>query len=155
MSQAVQNLSRLSFFFLICLVTMPLLSTGRKDREISEWMRILMLREWEAGAPGVAVEFGCHKTMWQLQGESVEQAIAVYAHDYVQGDCLILLPERGGGEYFFGYAGQFEGRITNDIPSRWPGVPVNYLRDTNTPVTLSAAKQPSEYGPNRVEQNER
>jgi hypothetical protein len=154
MSQAVRNLSRFSFLFLICLVAIPLFSIERRDREISEWMRSDMLREWEAGAPGVAEEFGCHKTTWQLRGETVEQAIAVYAHGYVQGDCLILLPERGGSEYFFGYAGQFEGRITNDIPSRWPGVPVDYLRDTNTPLMIQGTKVRSEGGPNLLEENE-
>ena len=154
MSQAVRNLSRFSFLFLICLFAMPLLSTGRTDREISDWMRPVMLREWEAGALHVAEEFGCHHTTWQLRGESVEQVIAVYAHGYVQGDCLILLPGRGGREYFFGYAGQFEGRITNDIPSRWPGVPVYYLRDTNTPLMMESAERRSEGRPNLLEENE-
>lgn len=102
----------------------------------------------------VAEEFGCHQTTWQLRGESVEQAIAVYAHGYVQGDCLILLPERGGREYFFGYAGQFEGHITNDIPSRWPGVPVYYLRDSNTPLKIQATKRRGEGGPNLSEEDE-
>jgi hypothetical protein len=144
MSQAVCNLSRFSFLLLICLFATPLLSTERTEREISEWMRSVMLREWDAGVPAVAEEFGCHKTVWQLRGESVVQAIAVYAHGYVQGDCLIRFPKRGGREYFFEYAGQFDGCITNDIPSRWPGVPVYVLEDTNTPLIIQKSKGCSE-----------
>jgi hypothetical protein len=154
MSQALPNLSRFPFLLLICLFAMPLFPTERRDREMSEWMQSVMLREWEAGALPVAEEFGCHQKTWQLRGESVEQAIAVYAHGYVQGDCLILHPERGGREHFFGYAGQFEGRITNDIPSRWPGVPVYYLRDSNTPLIIQATKRRNERWPNLLEEDE-
>jgi hypothetical protein len=151
MSQALPNLSRFSFSLLICLFAMPLFSTDTRDCEMSEWIQLDMLREWEAGALRAAEEFGCHQTTWQLRGESVEQAIAVNAHGYVQGDCLILFPERGGREYFFGYAGQFEGRTTNDIFLRWPGVPVRYLRDTNRPLMIQATKRSSEGGPNLLE----
>jgi len=153
MSQAVRNLSRFSFFFLICLFAMPLFPIDRRDREMREWMQLVMLREWEAGALRVAEEFGCHQTTWQLRGEPVEQVIAIYAHGYVQGDCVILFPTRGGREYFFGYAGQFEGRITNDIPSRWPGVPVYYLRDSFTPVLIQAVRRSSAGQPNHLEEN--
>jgi hypothetical protein len=133
---------------LICLLATPLFSTETTEREMTERLQLLTVREWEAGALRVAEEFGCHQTTWQLREESVEQVIAVYAHGHVQGDCLILFPERGARGYFFGYAGQFEGRVTNDIPSRWPGVPVYYLRDTCTPLMIQAAKRRSEGGPN-------
>ena len=136
MSQAAGNLSRFSFLFLICLFAVPLFSNENKAREMGLQMRSIMLQEWEAGALSVADGFGCDHPVWQLRGESAEQAITIYARRYVTGDCLILLPIRGGHEYFFGYAGQFEGRITNDTPDKWPGTPVYYLRDNCIPERL-------------------
>jgi len=132
MSQATCNLSRFALLLLICLAARPLFSTEK--REVSSGLHQQLVQEWEAGAISAAEGFGCHHVMWQLRGESQEQAVTIYGRSYAAGDCLILQPELGGREYFFGYAGQFEGRITNDTPNHWPGVPLYYVRDTNMPV---------------------
>jgi hypothetical protein len=114
--------------------------------------------EWTAGALLAARDLGCQRAVWQLPGETFKEAAAVYAHGYTPGDCLILLPQgsyptrewlrtrevrpveetraRVRSEYFLGYAGQFDGDITDDIPSHWPGVPVYYLRDSPVAMRL-------------------
>jgi hypothetical protein len=104
-----------------------------RDREGDQLIQLIRLREWNEGALSVAEFFGCRRATWQLRDESTMQAVTIYARKYIQGDCLILLPERGGHEYYFGYAGQFEGRITDDIPDKWPGVPIYFLHDTYIP----------------------
>jgi hypothetical protein len=97
--------------------------------------------EWESGALRAAEELGCKHVTWQLRGEKFEQAVIIYAHGHLAGDCLILQPHHGGTDYFLGYAGQFEGRITNDVPSKWPGVPVFYVSD-NPLVVLTKGLVP-------------
>jgi hypothetical protein len=101
----------------------------------------IMPGEWESGAVRAAEELGCKRVIWQLRGEKFEQAVVIYAHRHLTGDCLILEPHHGGTDYFLGYAGQFEGRITNDVPSKWPGVPVFYVSD-NPLVVLTRGLVP-------------
>jgi hypothetical protein len=98
-------------------------------------------REWESGAVRAAEELGCKGVIWQLRSEKFEEAVTIYAHGYSTGDCLILEPYHGGTNYFLGYAGQFGGHVTNDIPSKWPGVPVFYVSD-NPLVVLTSGLVP-------------
>lgn len=92
--------------------------------------------EWEAGALLAAETLGCEHIIWQIHGETFQQAAAVYAHDYVPGDCLILSPRHGGPNYYLGYAGQFGGCICAADPRDWTGVPVYYLSDDLHAVRL-------------------
>lgn len=113
--------------------------------------RLAAAESWNAGALLAARDLGCRRAVWQLPGETFVQAAAVYAHGYVKGDCLILLPHsrsdlREWGvvkghplnqgvdwgttpEYFLGYAGQFDGCECGPLVPAWPGVPVYYLSD--------------------------
>jgi hypothetical protein len=102
---------------------------------------LVLPHEWESGAVRAAEELGCKRVIWQLRGEKFEQAVNIYARGYSTGDCLILEPYHGGADYFLGYAGQFEGRVTNNIPSKWPGVPVFYVSD-NPLVVLTSGLVP-------------
>jgi hypothetical protein len=97
--------------------------------------------EWESGALRAAEELGCKHVIWQLRGEKFEQAVPIYAHGYLAGDCLILQPYHGGSDYFLSYAGQFEGQITSDVPGKWPGVPVFFISD-NPLVVLTMGLVP-------------
>jgi len=65
--------------------------------------------EWEQGALSAAESLGCKRTVWQIDGETFKEAAAVYAHDYLPGDCVILAPHHGGPNYYLGYAGQCDG----------------------------------------------
>lgn len=106
----------------------PPLSDSGKDGEIGA--PSASPEEWKAGALLAAESLGCHGAVWQLPGESFNDAVAVYARTgYDFRYCLILQPTTRSAWYFLGYAGQFEGEITNDIPANWPGVPVYYLSD--------------------------
>ena len=121
--------------FSLCLVQcVPLPLNGQ--RRDGEPRRPTLQAEWEAGALRAAENLGCKRGTWQLRGETFEQVVTVYARDYVPGDCVILLPHRGGREYFLGYAGQFEGCLCAAGPQDWTGVPVYYLTDTPRPVRL-------------------
>jgi hypothetical protein len=129
------------FFVLAFLLMSSLMSYGQEKNDVSEVVdrldpsdRERKIHQWENGAMLAAQDLGCKNVIWQLHGEPLQQAISVYAHNYVAGNCLILAPTRGGENYYLGYAGQFDGYPTNDRITEWPGVPVYYLSDDLHPI---------------------
>jgi len=123
----IKTLCLAAFIFSGCVGTVP---------TSPEVVSPIVLNEWKMNAPAAAKVLGCKRNVWQLSGQTLKEAIAMYSRNYVEGDCLILLPEQGGSNYYLGYAGQFGGCECGSLVSEWPGVPVYYLRDTFYAIKL-------------------
>lgn len=106
---------------------------------------LAQIAEWESTVL-VRSQFVCSRVVWQIEGETVLDAIAIYEHDYVPDDCLALLPTGEviegipyGGLYI-GFGGTFggdsappdtaDGLSENTCGVNFPGHCLIYIADT-------------------------
>lgn len=89
------------------------------DAQIAEWKSMVLERS----------QSECRRVLWQIEGETLGDAMAIYKRDYLPDDCLAVLPTGEivegvpYGALYIGFGGTFGG--DSDIPDTADGLSEN------------------------------
>jgi hypothetical protein len=126
------------------------------DAQVAEWKSGVLERS----------QSECRRVLWQIEGETLGDAIAIYEHGYAPDDCLALLPTGEivegipyGGLYI-GFGGTFgggsdtpdtaNGFSENTCGVNFPGLCMIYITDTPLPI-LWPSRQGCGYSPAEID----